>query len=45
MWGQKMEVLTPKVLAVRPNLHNGMHTFLFPEENKQKDVDQVQILS
>jgi len=42
MWGQKTEVLTPKVLAVRPDLHNGMHASLFPEDNKRKDVDQVQ---
>jgi hypothetical protein len=34
---------TPKVLAARPNLHNGMHASLRPEENKQKDLDQVQI--
>jgi hypothetical protein len=42
MWGQKTEVLTPKVLAIRPNLHNGMHASLFPEDNKRKNVDQVQ---
>ena len=35
--------LSPKVLAARPNLHNGMHASLWPEDNKQKDVDQVQI--
>ena len=34
---------TPKVLAARPNLHNGMHASLWPEDNKLKDVDQVQI--
>jgi hypothetical protein len=34
---------TPKVLAARPILHNGMHAFLWPEDNKQKDLDQVQI--
>ncbi len=42
MWGQKMKVLTPTVLAVRPNLHNGMHASLFLEDNNQKDIDQVQ---
>jgi hypothetical protein len=42
MWGQKTEVLTPRVLAVRQILHNGMHASLFPEDNKWKDVDQVQ---
>jgi hypothetical protein len=31
-----------KILAVRPNLHNVMHASLLPEENKQKDIDQVQ---
>ena len=35
---------TPKVLAARPNLHNGMHASLWPEDNKQKDVDQVQFV-
>jgi hypothetical protein len=35
-------VLTPKVLAIRPNLHNGMQASLFPEDNKRKDIDQVQ---
>ena len=35
--------LTPKVLAARQNLHNGMHASLWPEDNKQKDIDQVQI--
>ena len=34
---------TPKVLAARPNLQNGTHTFIWPEDNTQKDVDQVQI--
>ena len=34
--------LTPKVLAARPNLHNGMHASLWPEDNKQKDVDRMQ---
>jgi hypothetical protein len=33
---------SPKILAARPNLHNGMHASLWPEDNKQKDVDQVQ---
>jgi hypothetical protein len=33
----------PKVLVARPNLHNGMHASLWPGDNKQKDVDQVQI--
>jgi hypothetical protein len=42
MWGQETEVLTPKVLAVRPYLHNGMSASLFPEDNKRKDVDQEQ---
>ena len=42
MWGQKTEVLTPKVLAVRPNLHNGMHAFVSRGDNKWKNVDQVQ---
>jgi hypothetical protein len=44
MWGPKNgKFLTPKVLAARPNLHNGMHASLWPEDNKQKDIDQVQI--
>ena len=34
---------TPKVLAARPNLHKGMQASLWPEDNKQKDVDLVQI--
>ena len=34
---------TTKGLAARPNLHNGMHASLWPEDNKQNDVDQVQI--
>jgi hypothetical protein len=33
---------TPKVLAARPNLRNGMHASLWPEDNKQKDVDSMQ---
>jgi hypothetical protein len=33
----------PKVLAARPNLHNDIQTSFWPEDNKQKDVDQVQI--
>jgi hypothetical protein len=37
------KVSTPKVLAPRPNLHNGMHASLWPEDNKQKDVDKVQL--
>jgi hypothetical protein len=41
----KLSGVTPKVLAVRPNLHNGMHASLIPDDNKQKDLDQVQILS
>jgi hypothetical protein len=43
MWGQKMEVFTPKVLAAMPNLLKGMHASLFPEDNKWKDLDQVQL--
>ncbi len=34
---------SPKVLAARPNLHNGMHASLWLGDNKQKDTDQVQI--
>jgi hypothetical protein len=34
---------TPKVLAARPNLQNGTHASIWPEDNTQKDVDQVQI--
>ena len=29
---------TPKILAARPNLHNGMHASLWPEDNKQTTV-------
>jgi hypothetical protein len=36
--------LTPKVLAARPNLHNGMHASLWPEDNKQTDVDQCKFV-
>ena len=43
MGSENGKFLTPKVLAARPNLHNGMHASLWPEDNKQKDVDQVQI--
>jgi hypothetical protein len=43
MWVRNGKFSTPKVLAARPILHNGMHTFLWPEDNKQKDLDQVQI--
>jgi hypothetical protein len=45
MWGQKTEVSTPKVLALWPNLHNGMHAPLFPEDNKTKGRRPSAILS
>ena len=45
MWGKKTEVSTPKVLALRPNLHNGMHAPLFPEDNKTEGRRPSAILS
>jgi hypothetical protein len=44
MWGLKMErFLTPKVLAVGPNLHNACMLLCDRRLNKQKDIDQLQM--
>jgi hypothetical protein len=41
MWGLKMKrFLTPKVLAVGPNLHNACTLLCDSRSNKQKDVDK-----